>query len=1203
MNKWTDEQAQAINSRGSNLLVAAAAGSGKTAVLVERVLRIISQDQVDIDRLLIVTFTNAAAAEMRERINNAILTEMQSARPEKQAYLRRQLSLLNQASICTIHSFCQQVVRKYFYLLDIDPNFRIADTTECSLLKLEVLDELIEEEYEKADPHFIELVEMFGSGRTDLPFLNLILKIYEFIQNQPNPTCWLQEKTAAFNLTHDQFLNCGWMQEISQQISQNLRAAAILLQKALHTAEKPNGPTGYLKTINNDLQLLNQLQQAWEKGWNEFFGALHSFAFQRLSNAGKDVAPNLREQAKVWRNQAKKLIEKIKTDLLFKAPVKLWQESSDLYPYLQYLCKLVLDFNREYSINKAERNILDFNDLEHLTLDILKNPEAVSDYRERYVYIFIDEYQDSNMVQETILQSICRENNLFMVGDIKQSIYKFRRAEPALFLEKYRTYQLDEGGLNLRIDLSRNFRSRAGILAGINYIFQQIMSTELGDIKYDAASRLYPGLPAETRDQAIIELYLMDKNLSVSTGDEINTELEELSDIAAEAQLVASKIRELVGTELYNPRTQQYDTITYRDIVVLLRATRGWASEFQEVFTSEGIPVYSETGGGYLQAVEVDIVLNLLKIIDNRRQDIPLLSVMRSPIGNFSITELTDIRLKSPAASYYQAVETYVATNKDQLACKLKQFLTQLDKWSQEARVMAIDDFIYKAIVETGYYYYVAAMPGGQQRQANLDMLVERARQFQLSSIKGLFNFSHFMENIKSSSNDMEPASILGENDNVVRLMSIHKSKGLEFPVVIIAGLGKQFNKSDSRSMVLLHNQLGIGPQYIQPQKRIKTKTAASIAMKKRIEWEGLSEEMRILYVAMTRAQSRLIMMGSLRNLAKKAVKWCSMNGALELAGAECFIDWLGAALIHHDTADKLRLLAGEAAEGLELFEDDSQWEIKILNRFDLHEPGEQVKARKEFAAWLQDYTPDLDHQQWHSVISRLDWKYSCQGSVNVPSKLSVSQIKQITSFRGFTAETIPFGLDYPEQEVQLSDTGNEFSAEERGNILHLFMQHIDFKKALTLEEIESQLNDMVVAELLSEAEATAVNKDAVLKFIHSPLGKRIIKADRIYREQPFNMVCPVEKLLPGYTGQQEQLLVQGIIDLYFLEGQEAVLLDYKTDYLTPMNRQERIDLYAKQLEQYKLAIEQIEGIRVKESYLIFITAAEAVKITFGSQL
>ncbi|MGI6421266.1 MAG: helicase-exonuclease AddAB subunit AddA [Syntrophomonadaceae bacterium] len=1193
MSKWTPEQRQAIDSRGQNLLLSAAAGSGKTAVLVQRVIDLIIKDRIDIDRLLIVTFTQAAAAEMRERINKAIFEELQKAPVEIQKDLRRQLTLLSRASISTIHSFCREVLKKYFFLIDIDPNFRVGDESESAIIKMGVMEELIESEYESGQPEFLELVEMFGGNKSDQGLLELIRQAYEFIQSQPDPEAWLKESVSHFKLSPEDFAHSPWLQELGRQSVLQLEAARDMLQKALRISEGPGGPAEYRDTIRDEILQVEQLMEGAAAQGESFYEQLPSLSFKSLKRAGKDTDKYLKEKAQRWRGEGKKLLEKLRNALQDLEQYR--QDLEYLYPYMEYLCGLVLKFSASYQQKKKEKNLLDFNDLEHLALRVLKQQEVAGEYRKKYEYIFVDEYQDSNQLQDCILSTICRPNNRFLVGDIKQSIYRFRNADPSLFLDKYTTYSRGEDEAHRRIDLGRNFRSRAHILAGINYLFTYIMSRELGEIDYDHQARLYPGLGKDASEDADIQLILVDKSKEEGADkDDLLEELEELNAIALEARIAASRIRELLGSMIYDARKGEYRQIAYRDIVILMRATRRWASEFMEVFRAQGIQVYTDSSGGYFEAVEVDLILKLLQLIDNRRQDIPLLSVMRSPIGAFDIAELTQIRLSYPQGHYYEAVENYRQNFNDELSHRINLFLEQLESWRERSRLMPIDEFIYKLLMETGYYYYVAAMPGGKQRQANLEVLVNRARQFQDSSIKGLFNFTRFIENIKSSSSDLDLARVLGENDNVVRIMSIHKSKGLEFPVVIVAGLGKGFNRADTRGRVLFHPRLGMGPLLVRSDLRIKRDTIARIAMQYRIQVENLSEEMRILYVAMTRAQSKLILLGSVNNLPGQAEKWCQISNPYELIRAQNYLDWIGPALAHHAGIDTLRKLAGEGSDGMILHEDDSSWQIELLDRYHLQaEEREKSQLKQEFKQRLEEYPGS---NELPDLIKRLDWNYPYPGAVKLPSKLSVSQLKQsgLEEREGMQG---PISSSAQVGSEQTPDHDSLLTSLEKGTLMHLLMQHLEFKPYQSLEELEQAMEELLHRGILTPSELGFLDKGAVLAFFQSSLGQRAIQASHIYREMAFNRVASAGEIMPQGGELEEELLIQGVIDLYFLEGGEAVLVDYKTDRLQPFNRQERIESYRIQLEQYRKAIEEIKGIKVKEGYLYFFSQGEALRL------
>ncbi len=1197
MNNWTEEQEQAIWARNCNLLVAAAAGSGKTAVLVERIVQIISRDGIDIDRLLIVTFTNAAAGEMRERITAAIIAQL-DASGENSEQLRRQLQLLNRTSISTLHAFCTEVVREHFYLLDIDPKFRIGDSAECELLRLEAVEEILEEEYEQGSETFHGLVERFANSKYDTPVQDLMLRAYEFIQSQPDPQGWLERKVQDFNLSEDELGQSPWVLTLLQEVKLQIAGAKDLFVQALDLIDLDPGLEGYRQAISDDLQLIKELDSRWQEGFNSLHERLQTASHTRLGRVAKDCDPNLQAQVKELRDEGKKLVQGMQSAGLGKSLADYAQDLQELFPYMQTLAALVDKFANRYREKKTDKGIVDFSDLEHYALRILANPDVAQVYRDKYMYIFVDEYQDSNLVQENLLNYIKRENNLFMVGDVKQSIYRFRLADPTLFIGKYYSFGIEEGALNRRIDLGMNFRSRAEIISATNYIFKQIMSQQLGEIDYDERAYLYQGCQMEEAEDASIEVLLIEKDQDLLELDE---EAEDLSEIEVEARFAARRIQELLGQPIYDPRQQTVRPIEYRDIVILMRSTLRRAPGYLEVLAELGIPAYADVNNGYFEALEVEMFLNLLRIIDNKRQDIPLLSVMRSPMGRFGVEDLISIRMDSQVSTFYQAVEEYIKGHDDGLQIRLAEFLSRLDHWKDQSRYLPLDEFIWKVMVETGYYYYVGAMPGGVQRQANLRILFERARQFQGTTLKGLFNFIKFTDKLKTSNGDMGMARVLGESDNVVRIMSIHKSKGLEFPVTILAGMGKQFNFSDTNANVLFHKDLGIGARYVDPEARISSETIARMAMKSRIKVENLSEEMRILYVACTRPINKLILLASLKNIPGLAQKWSKSIGTFSLSKARTSLDWIGPVLIRHPDGENLRDLADLGSDWEEILADDSQWKIEILS------PSLLVQEERETRADLYAIREKLHNfcQAESSpvrdlITRRLDWHYSHQEAEKIPSKLSVSGIKKLaaSNWQGIIPEapSLLAGPEFIMREEEKAGT-QALTGAERGTVMHFVMQHLDISRINTSEEIEAQLQEMVFHELLHEEEINSVQISKIKRFFLSELGQRMLQSPSIYREVPFNLVYKANEVLEGMDTCEEELLIQGVIDLYFQEGDELVLVDYKTDYISPQNRERLIQQYSIQIQLYQTALERILGQKVKESCLYLFHTEEMVRI------
>lgn len=1264
MPKWTVEQQAAIDARNCNLLVAAAAGSGKTAVLVERILQLIIKDRVDLDRLLVVTFTNAAAGEMRERIGSALMKAIDDtvdgngqASEKDSDHLRRQLNLLTKASISTLHSFCIRIIRKYFHIIDLDPGFRIGDETECSLLKIEVIEELFEAQYEKASEDFLGLVERYSDNRQDAALQELVLRLHSFIQSKPFPQEWLEERVQDFAKDINQLENSPWAQALLSTIKMETQGVIDMLQEALSLCQRPYGPLPYQENIMDDLQQMNDiLMSAAKKNLQACSKYYEQTKFSKLKSCRKGEADEtLKERVKDLRDKAKEAWKGLGGGILTKGLEQSVSQLNELYPYMQCLCDLVLEFHRQFAAKKQEKGIIDFNDLEHYALDILKNEQVAEELQDSYDYIFIDEYQDSNLVQDTILGYIRKNDNMFMVGDVKQSIYRFRLADPTIFLDKYDTYKAGEGQVDRRIDLNRNFRSRPYILDGVNYLFEHLMSAQFGELEYDDTAALYPGLTDEhPNENQKIELHLIEKALD--DDEELDPEIEDLSDVEVEAAIAADRIQKLIGTELYDAKKEEYRKVDYSDIVLLLRSTKMQAPVYQEVFTARGIPVYADSNTGYFEAQEVKTIVALLKVIDNKLQDIPLLTVMRSPIGGFNADDMIIIRTKGKGKTFYQAVFEYMNNQEDELAHRLNSFFNKIEGWQKASRYLPMEDFIWKLYRESGYFAYVSVMPGGTQRQANLRLLLERARQFQQTSIRGLFQFTRFIDSLQNSSGDMGVAKTLGENENVLRIMSIHKSKGLEFPVVVLSGLGKLFNLSDTNASILFHKDLGLGPKYVNPDTRQTCDTIAKSSMKQVIRLESLSEEMRVLYVALTRAKDRLILIGSCSDLQKTAGRWAKPVSAYSLSKGRSYLDWIGPILMRHPAGNSLRNLLDEDFDQA-LWNHNSRWQIEFHGRGEVTAyHREEAKSRSEFMLRLQnpektiteliqkqkanktqeyrevrecmvgdilkvedetrlDYTASSGvGNRWEDEVKRLrgiiderfSWEYPYRYAVNIPSKMSVTEIRKLQSLRGtqLLEDTEEFISSFIDQSPGLRtrpaflEGSKRFTAAERGTIVHFILQHLDLDKAMTEEGILKQIEDMVARELLTEEEAQAANMKQINGFLNSEIGQRIRNAAQVFREHPFNLRKKSHELMETLQANEDTLLIQGVIDCFFEEEGQWVLVDYKTDYVGSgemlLQLKER---YRIQMDLYTEALEQITGKQVKERVLYLLSINQAVRM------
>ncbi|MEA1960404.1 MAG: helicase-exonuclease AddAB subunit AddA [Bacillota bacterium] len=1191
MKQWTPEQLDAITCRDHNVLVAAAAGSGKTAVLVERIKRIVVEDGIDLDRLLIVTFTNAAAGEMRQRIAAAIVDELGRGLGNEEA-LRKQLNLLNRASISTLHAFCIEVVRRYFYLINVDPRCKVADTVESELLKKEALEETFEFFYEQGDDLFLELVEMFGDSKDDQSFQEMILRLYSFMQSQPSPWDWLQESIDTFAArSEEEFAGCAWVRSVEDQIRLQLNGARDLFQLAMDLSLLDGGPLDYEPALQNDLQIVDDLLHALNQGLTMMLPAIASVKHSNLKRIkSEEVQEELKNECRALRDEGKKTITEVKQFFGTKTLLEYQQDMQSLHPYMEYLYQVVERFSLRYQEKKNQKGIVDFNDMEHYVLTILSYPEAAQEYRQKFAYIFVDEYQDSNGVQEAIINLIKREHNLFLVGDVKQSIYRFRQADPSLFIDKYYRYGKQATHEGYRIDLNQNFRSRKEILAGVNHLFRNMMSVELGELAYNDDVALNPGIKEGPDGNPEIGLYLLENRKT----EEISEELEDMGNTEMEASLCADIIKDLVGQEIYDADIKANRKIEYRDIVLLMRATRSAAPVFVDQFTEEGIPVYADVDSGFFDALEVQVFMNLLQVIDNRQQDIPLLSVMRSPLFNFSIEALMEIRINQTQGGLFGAIEAYRKQKDDDLAVQLTAFADTLSQWKEDATHLSVEELIQRIFEETGYYYYVGAMPGGEQRQANLRLFLERARQFQSTSLKGLFNFIKFIDNIQKSSSDMGMAKVLGENDNVVRIMSIHKSKGLEFPVVMLGGMGKKFNLRDAGGSLLIHKDLGLGPRYINPSLRKTNETLPRFAMKHKIRMESLSEEMRILYVAATRAEQRLIMIGSVRDLSASVRKWSRPLSPFALSKGQSYLDWIGPVIMRHPDGTSIRNLAETTIEETIFNVDQSRWKVQIFQRADIATHRQKtIQNREEYEKFLNDFTNPGFSPERENLFEKLNWEYPYKGADYIPSKVSVTELKKLKSKQ---MDVMQYSLPELKKTPKFMKTTEGFSPAEVGTLTHLVMQHLDFTR-ISEPLIHKQLEEMVENEILTPLEFEAINVQQITQFFGTSLGQRALKADEIYREVPFNLLMSAAEVFAHEVVSEEQLLIQGVIDLYFQEDQGLILVDYKTDAYWQGGIETIKNRYDVQLATYKKALETIVGIPVHESYLYLFRTGEVLKM------
>lgn len=1248
--KWTDEQLSAIKTRNCNLLVAAAAGSGKTAVLVERIIRIITNkdNPVDIDKLLVVTFTNAAAAEMRERIAAAISKALDKEPTSKN--LQKQLTLLNRANITTMHSFCLDVIKNNFHKIDLDPSFRIGDQTEGILIKDEVIETLFEEKYDQEDTEFTSLVEAFSTYKNDDNLKELIINMYNFIMSGPWPENWLKENAEAFNIeTMETLNNSKWVLVLKNSIKVEIEGYIKMLEKAIEIINLTDGLEPYLETFSNELYSIKNAYNSIDCGLDDIYSSLCSISFGRLKSIKKDKVSdeNAQNTVKSIRDDIKKKISELINNIFSVTPEEMLINIKGAYPTIKKLTEIVLEFGEKFSQKKKEKNILDFNDLEHLCLKILSDKDengniipskTAIEFKNLFDEVLVDEYQDSNNVQETIIELVSRRKdefpNVFMVGDVKQSIYRFRQAKPELFMEKYINYTLEESN-NRKIQLYKNFRSRKEVIDGVNYIFKEIMSETVGELEYTDEEALNLGASYENSQDEnvilggpievnIIEKSIEESDLNKEKLDEEDFENEEIEGVNLEGKIVAKRIKELMTTtgnnvfKVLDKETGEYRPIKYKDIVILLRATKNWSESLLDELGQEGIPAYADTGSGYFESIEIRTIMSLLRVIDNPMQDVPVIAVLKSPIMGFSAEDLSIIRLKNKEKYFYENIADIAEGNicdiSEELITRCKGFLEKLEIWRNKAIYMPIDEFIWYLYMDTAYYGYVGAMPNGVLRQANLKILFQRAKQFEQTSFKGLFNFINFINKLTKSSGDMGSAKILGENEDVVRIMSIHKSKGLEFPVVFLCGTGKQFNLMDLNKNILYHDELGFGPDFVDLEKRVSIGTIAKEAIKKKMKLETLSEEVRILYVACTRAKEKLIITGTVNNIQKSIEKWVSSASLdynlilpSEILKGKSYLDWIGMSLCQHNDG---KILREKIAVSNEISKDDnSKWDVKLWKRSDIVVNNEDDKLEEEKEVKLSILEEEYDKDVYGEVDKRLSYKYPLKESTKLKSNISVSDLKKRNAeFIDQHVESI--NIEEVESKNKRTIITPKFlqeekglTAAEKGTAVHFVMKKIDLDKVSSINEIKDQIQYLYENDFILEEEMKAVNPSKILNFFKSDLGKMMIElhkeGKKIYRELPFyteiSSVNIDNTLSEEY--ENEKVRLQGIIDCFFEYNGESILLDYKTDYVSRDNEQELKKKYIKQLDYYSDAVFKITGKKVSKRYLYSFYLEKVIEI------
>lgn len=1201
---FTPEQQKVIDLRNRNILVCAAAGSGKTAVLVERIIEIVTDEEhpVDIDRLLVVTFTNAAAAEMRERIGKALSARL--CQTPDNVHLQRQVSLLHNAQITTIDSFCLFVIRNNFNDIGLDPGFRIADEGELRLLKQDTLTELLEQQYQEKNKSFLSCVEYFTGGSNDRLLEEYISKLYEFSMSYPWPEDWISQCMRGYKITSvSELEETDWCHYIIRYIRTLVAESIADLDIALQLTERPDGPYMYGETLEKEKEMLSKLTQI--ETFAGFYEAFTTVSFGRLPSKKDDsVNPLLREKVQLLRKNLKKRLDDIREAYLVLSPEKVVERMETAAPNVEELLLLVLAYKELLDQRKRRDNMIDFHDMEHFALDILLSRQedgsvlpstAAREYRAHFKEILIDEYQDSNLVQELLLKSISGEEdenyNRFMVGDVKQSIYKFRLARPELFIEKYIGYT-KEASNRQRIDLHRNFRSRPQVIDSVNSVFSRMMRPELGGVDYDEEAALYQGAvfpKSETGTEDSAADPYRTEYLVIGKDEESR-----LTTRGQEATAIAHKIRELYASlKVTDKETGKLRPVRYSDIVILLRTTAGWAEEFKAVLEQEGIPAYVSSRTGYFQTVEIKVLMQLLRVIDNPLQDIPLYGTMKSFFGGFEEEEIAKIRAEDKQAPLYELLINYDGEEKE----KVQEFLKWLSGYRRKTAYTPIHKLIQDILTETGYLDYVTARPGGSQRRANVEMLLTRAAAFENTSYYGLFHFLRYMEQLEKYEVDYGEADILDENADVVRIMSIHKSKGLEFPVCFVAGLSKRFNMQDTTGRMIADADMGIGVDYVDEELRLQSKTLKKRAVALKMKLDTLGEEMRVLYVAMTRAREKLILTGMTADVdqfeaelsKQKEFGSFDRSGKIPfsvLAGASCYLDFLFPCL------DEVTLIRPK-----ELFLADVQGAVVEIDRKQkllAGKDGENKQIMTELSGRFEkiypyQYLSDLFVKTTVSELKKKaihDLSFRSMEDLNLGDGAKGNDTEQAFTAQWFEEpEIVPYIPSF------ISST-EEMSGTDRGSAYHKVMELLDFAKLGECQEpdVDKQLNEQL-EQFVEEGRLTvqwreSIDNRKIRTFLKSSLAKRMGRAaqlGRLRREQPFVLGLPASRL-GGQFPESEQVLIQGIIDVFFEEDGRIIVADYKTDRVKAP--EELITRYQVQLDYYAQALTRLTGKEVTEKII-----------------
>ncbi|MBS4913129.1 MAG: helicase-exonuclease AddAB subunit AddA [Veillonella sp.] len=1270
--KWTTEQQMAIDaprpgSRDSQtLLVAAAAGSGKTAVLVERIIQRLQDTErpLSIQELLVVTFTKAAAAEMRARIGAKLSSVFSET---NNPYLEEQISLLPSAHISTLHSFCQWVISHYFYRLDIDPTFRIGNESELLLIKSEVLDELLIQAYSDNSYNIYKLADMFGSTRSDDGIKEQILNLHTFVMAQDDPMGWLERAEALYtdskNLPIQETLWGAYFWERQQELIQEIEGRYEEMRQLIAL---PEGPFAWDEHVSSVEYIMDALKSA--ETWDEMVTAAamvggHKFKAFRTDKYKTGLQTGAINAGVVSKTSTLGKLNQDQLKGMSQGPFGVTEEQfraqiEQQLPYIHGLVSLTKAFIDHFQARKKEEGMVDFSDLEHLCLALLRDKqddgswapsEVALELRKQFKEVMVDEYQDTSGVQEAIVNAVSRKDNRFYVGDVKQSIYRFRMANPGLFLEKYNDFGKELDDVERRIDLAKNFRSEANILTFTNFLFRQIMTKSGAELDYGDEEALNPGRYVEDAPEdwvgGPVEMHLIDvkteESPAPSYGGSEEDDRDELDNQDKEIAFIVEKIQELMAQK---KKVQEPDgsfrEIMWRDIVILLRSTAGKGSRIVEALRAVNIPAYAEEKTGYFSAIEIKLLISLLQIIDNPEQDLPMAVVLASSFVGMDANELGRLRLCGDG-SLWSALPVYAETYDNNL---LRQFIARLENWRTYSRRHSVSDLLWTIYEEMNYLEYVSAMPNGLVRRANVMALYTRAKQYESGSFRGLFRFLRFLESLQEAGKDLGPGTTVSEADNVVRVMTIHKSKGLEFPVVFLASVNKGFNTQDLKKAMILDSTSGIGLKGYFEEYRLLYGSFSWLYAKAQAEHAMKSEEERILYVALTRARDKLYITGYIRGLESECKSWVAPGlvvstpsfPATLIQSGKSYLSWLLMALGRHISGNILRVNSGVEEPGLmDLPDKKCNVTIEIHDGNDYrgrlftkdHE-NKMLDVVRELAPIKADPLPQ-------NIAERFDFTYPHEGATTKAAKISVSELKRRFAELEDIAEPIsttaaevserssaepePTVTAHPSSNVgndadavvtggiesaedlgifgmeptALTETPVSQSGAQWGTLMHEAMQWLPLVP-YTKESLSQALDELTLNGYFTEAERNVLGLGSLYRFFISDLGKRLLASPRIEREWPFSLLFDAKKVYPDVTGE-DSLFLQGIIDTVFLEDEEWVLVDYKTDRVTSGDELRR--RYSLQLKLYKEALERLTNRRVKEVYIYSFALHDAVSM------